>query len=78
MNPGFEQLQPYPFEKLAEMKRAGTPVSGKPLIDLSLGRAETQNAGLHTGSADGTPEPDRSVFPQPGAWKTCAKPLRGG
>ena len=37
MNPGFEQLQPYPFEKLATLKKAGTPVSGKPLIDLSLG-----------------------------------------
>ena len=37
MNPGFEQLQPYPFEKLAALKKAGTPASGKPLIDLSLG-----------------------------------------
>ena len=37
MNPGFEQLQSYPFEKLAALKKAGSPVSGKPLIDLSLG-----------------------------------------
>ena len=37
MNPGFEQLQPYPFEKLAALKKVGTPVSGIPLIDLSLG-----------------------------------------
>ena len=37
MNPGFEQLQSYPFEKLAALKKAGSLVSGKPLIDLSLG-----------------------------------------
>ena len=57
MNPGFEQLQPYPFEKLAALKKAGTPVPGKPLIDLSLGEPKhetpdfiletlTENVGL--------------------------------
>ena len=71
MNPGFEQLQPYPFEKLAALKRAGSPVSGKPLIDLSLGEPKHKTAGLHTGSADGKPEPDRGVSRNPGHGRTA-------
>lgn len=46
MNPGFERLQPYPFEKLAVLKDAGTPVSGKSHIDLSLGEPKHKTPGF--------------------------------
>lgn len=36
MNPGFEKLQPYPFEKLARLQARITP-AGLPPIDLSIG-----------------------------------------
>ncbi len=37
MNPGFESLQPYPFEKLAALKDGAPMQSKKPPIDLSKG-----------------------------------------
>lgn len=36
MNPGFDKLQPYPFEQLARLQAAVTPAAVAP-IDLSLG-----------------------------------------
>ena len=57
MNPGFEKLQPYPFEKLALLKKGGEPVAGESFIDLSIGEPKhktpdfiletlTENLGL--------------------------------
>ena len=37
MNPHLAQLQPYPFEKLAELRKDITPPADKPLISLSIG-----------------------------------------
>jgi N-succinyldiaminopimelate aminotransferase len=37
MNPGLKQLQPYPFEKLAELKQGITPPKDHAAIDLSIG-----------------------------------------
>lgn len=37
MNPGITSLQPYPFEKLAQLKQGLSPPAGKSAIDLSIG-----------------------------------------
>jgi N-succinyldiaminopimelate aminotransferase len=37
MNPHLQKLQPYPFEKLSELKRGITPPGDKPHISLSIG-----------------------------------------
>lgn len=37
MNPHLQKLQPYPFEKLFELKRGITPPADKPHIALSIG-----------------------------------------
>lgn len=37
MNPGFEKLQPYPFEKLAQLKSVGQAKTDKSPIFLSIG-----------------------------------------
>ncbi|HYE36951.1 succinyldiaminopimelate transaminase [Methylocaldum sp.] len=37
MNPHLQKLQPYPFEKLAELKQGITPPGDKPHIALSIG-----------------------------------------
>ena len=37
MNPDLNKLQPYPFEKLAELKAAVSPPSDKSHIALSIG-----------------------------------------
>ena len=37
MNPYLMRLQPYPFEKLAELRKDITPPADKPLISLSIG-----------------------------------------
>ena len=37
MNPGLKQLQPYPFEKLAELKKGIIPPKDSTEIDLSIG-----------------------------------------
>jgi N-succinyldiaminopimelate aminotransferase len=37
MNPHLQKLQPYPFEKLSELKRGITPPVDKPHIALSIG-----------------------------------------
>src|SRR5690554_738132 len=37
MNPHLQKLQPYPFEKLFELKRGITPPTDKPHIALSIG-----------------------------------------
>ena len=71
MNPGFEQLQPYPFEKLAALKKAGTPVSGKPLIDLSLGEPKHKTPDFILEALTETSEPDRSVSLHPGHGRTA-------
>jgi len=41
MNPGFKRLQPYPFQRLAALRRNLTPAA-MPAINLSIG--EPQNA----------------------------------
>ena len=37
MNPYLTRLQPYPFEKLAQLRKDITPPADKPLISLSIG-----------------------------------------
>ncbi|MFT5426548.1 MAG: N-succinyldiaminopimelate aminotransferase [Gammaproteobacteria bacterium] len=37
MNSGLEKLQPYPFEKLAQLKRETSVITDVPHIDLSIG-----------------------------------------
>jgi N-succinyldiaminopimelate aminotransferase len=37
MNPGFDALQPYPFERLRALLADLTPPAGLPLVDLSIG-----------------------------------------
>ncbi|WP_372695394.1 succinyldiaminopimelate transaminase [Immundisolibacter sp.] len=37
MNPGFDALQPYPFERLRALLADSTPPAGLPLVDLSIG-----------------------------------------
>jgi len=37
MNPGLEKLHPYPFEKLAQLKRETTVITDAAHIDLSIG-----------------------------------------
>ena len=40
MNPDLSKLQPYPFEKLAQLKAAVTPPAGLPHIALSIGEPQ--------------------------------------
>lgn len=42
MNTGMSQLQPYPFEKLADLKRGCVPPPGLSPIDLSIGEPRHQ------------------------------------
>ena len=42
MNPGLKKLHPYPFEKMAEMKKGLIPPSDKTLINLSIGEPKLQ------------------------------------
>ena len=37
MNSGLEKLHPYPFEKLAQLKRETSVITDVPHIDLSIG-----------------------------------------
>lgn len=40
MNPGLQQLQPYPFERLAEIRQRLSPPAGIELINLSIGEPQ--------------------------------------
>ena len=40
MNPHLSQLHPYPFEKLAELKRGITPETDHPAVLLSVGEPQ--------------------------------------
>jgi N-succinyldiaminopimelate aminotransferase len=40
MNPGLSELKPYPFERLAEIRRRIAPPPGHALIDLSIGEPQ--------------------------------------
>lgn len=40
MNPGLSDLQPYPFERLAEIRARVAPPAGLPLINLSIGEPQ--------------------------------------
>lgn len=40
MNPGLELLQPYPFERLAELRKRCQPAVGETLINLSIGEPQ--------------------------------------
>ncbi|MCW8853772.1 MAG: succinyldiaminopimelate transaminase [Gammaproteobacteria bacterium] len=42
MNPDLNRLQPYPFEKLADLKKGITPVTDKAHIALSIGEPKHQ------------------------------------
>lgn len=42
MNSGLKKLHPYPFEKMAEMRKELTPPSDKKLINLSIGEPKLQ------------------------------------
>ena len=42
MNPGLKKLHPYPFEKMAEMKKGLIPPSDQILINLSIGEPKLQ------------------------------------
>jgi N-succinyldiaminopimelate aminotransferase len=56
VNPGFDKLQPYPFEELARLQSAVTPAA-VPGIDLSIGEPKHPTPGLIlealAGSLDG-------------------------
>ena len=45
MNPGFDKLQPYPFEELARLQSAVTPAA-VPGIDLSIGEPKHPTPGF--------------------------------
>ncbi|MCP5201634.1 MAG: succinyldiaminopimelate transaminase [Gammaproteobacteria bacterium] len=40
MNPGLDELQPYPFERLAALRARVAPPPGRPLINLSIGEPQ--------------------------------------
>ena len=40
MNPGLELLQPYPFERLAALRKRCAPAAGETLINLSIGEPQ--------------------------------------
>src|SRR5690554_1591687 len=42
MNPRLDRLHPYPFEKLAQLKRGITPPADRPHIALSIGEPQHQ------------------------------------
>jgi len=46
MNPGITSLQPYPFEKLAQLKQGLSPPAGKSAIDLSIGEPKHKTPGF--------------------------------
>ncbi|MDH5736375.1 MAG: aminotransferase class I/II-fold pyridoxal phosphate-dependent enzyme, partial [Gammaproteobacteria bacterium] len=46
MNPDLNRLQPYPFEKLADLKKGITPHSDNAHIALSIGEPKHQPPGF--------------------------------
>ena len=46
MNPGFEKLHPYPFEKLAQLKGEATPAPDMAPISLSIGEPKHDTPGF--------------------------------
>ena len=40
MNPGLDELKPYPFERLAEIRARVDPPGDRTLIDLSIGEPQ--------------------------------------
>jgi N-succinyldiaminopimelate aminotransferase len=46
MNPGLHELNPYPFERLAEIRQRISPPTGLDLINLSIGEPQQQTPAL--------------------------------
>ncbi len=77
MNSGLEQLQPYPFEKLAQLKRETSVITDIPHIDLSIGEPKHTTSELILNKLQKN-YPRQHLTPQHGASMNFGKLSQNG